>query len=106
MHGQQNDKYTEMHGQQNDKYTEMHGQQNDKYTEMHGQQNDKYTELHGQQKVKQSLYYLHAIWWMVQNQEASHVCSVFHPLLIFSVFGSKPPLGTHIFCVLTNSKTP
>ena len=39
MHGQQNDKYTEMHGQQNDKYTEMHGQQNDKYTEMHGQQN-------------------------------------------------------------------
>jgi len=32
-----------MHGQQNDKYTEMqHGQQNDKYTEMqHGQQNDK-----------------------------------------------------------------
>jgi hypothetical protein len=37
MHGQQNDKYTEMHGQQNDKYTEMHGQQNDKYTEMHGQ---------------------------------------------------------------------
>ena len=28
MHGQQNDKYTEMHGQQNDKYTEMHGQQN------------------------------------------------------------------------------
>jgi len=24
MHGQQNDKYTEMHGQQNDKYTEMH----------------------------------------------------------------------------------
>jgi hypothetical protein len=30
-----------MHGQQNDKYTEMHGQQNDKYTEMHGQQNAK-----------------------------------------------------------------
>jgi hypothetical protein len=30
-----------MHGQQNDKYTEMHGQQNDKYTEMHGQQNSK-----------------------------------------------------------------
>jgi hypothetical protein len=30
----------------------MHGQQNDKYTEMHGQQNDKYTEMHGQQKVK------------------------------------------------------
>jgi len=28
MHGQQNDKYTEMHGQQNDKYTQMHGQQN------------------------------------------------------------------------------
>jgi hypothetical protein len=28
MHGQQNDKYTEMHGQQNDNYTEMHGQQN------------------------------------------------------------------------------
>ena len=41
-----------MHGQQNDKYTEMHGQQNDKYTEMHGQQNDKYTEMHGQQNVK------------------------------------------------------
>jgi hypothetical protein len=39
MHGQQNDKYTEMHGQQNDKYTEMHGQQNDKYTEMRVQQN-------------------------------------------------------------------
>ena len=30
----------------------MHGQQNDKYTEMHGQQNDKYTEMHGQQNVK------------------------------------------------------
>ena len=30
-----------MHGQQNDKYTEMHGQQNDKYTEMHGQQTSK-----------------------------------------------------------------
>ena len=41
-----------MHGQQNDKYTEMHGQQNDKYTEMHGQQNDKYTEMHGLHKVK------------------------------------------------------
>ena len=52
MHGQQNDKYTEMHGQQNDKYTEMQGQQNDKYTEMQGQQNDKYTEMHGQQNDK------------------------------------------------------
>ena len=52
MHGQQNDKYTEMHGQQNDKYTEMQGQQNDKYTEVHGQQNDKYTEMHGQQNDK------------------------------------------------------
>ena len=52
MHGQQNDKYTEMQGQQNDKYTEMHGQQNDKYTEMHGQQNDKFTEMHGQQNDK------------------------------------------------------
>ena len=41
MHGQKNDKYTEMHGQQNDRYTEMHGQQNDRYTEMHGQQNAK-----------------------------------------------------------------
>jgi hypothetical protein len=41
-----------MHGQQNDKYTEMHGQQNDKYTEMHGKQNDKYTEMHGQQNIK------------------------------------------------------
>jgi hypothetical protein len=30
----------------------MHGQQNDKYTEMHGQQNDKYNEMHGQQNVK------------------------------------------------------
>ena len=28
MHGQKNDKYTEMHCQQNYKYTEMHGQQN------------------------------------------------------------------------------
>ena len=46
MHGQQNDKYTEMHGQQNDKYTEMHGQQNDKYTEMHGQQNFKKNCIH------------------------------------------------------------
>ena len=45
MHGQQNDKYTEMHGQQNDKYTEMHGQQNDKCTEMHGQQNVKIRQL-------------------------------------------------------------
>jgi hypothetical protein len=34
-----------MHGQQNDKYTEMHGQQNDKYTEMHGKQNKKYSVL-------------------------------------------------------------
>jgi hypothetical protein len=34
MHGQQNDKYTEMHGQQNDKYTEMHGQQNAKKSNM------------------------------------------------------------------------
>ena len=33
----------------------MHGQQNDKYTEMHGQQNDKYTEMHGQQNVKTKL---------------------------------------------------
>jgi len=41
-----------MHGQQNDKYTEMHGQQNDKYTVMHCQQNDKYTLMHGQQNVK------------------------------------------------------
>ena len=32
----------------------MHGQQNDKYTEMHGQQNDKYTEMHGQQNVKKN----------------------------------------------------
>jgi len=54
MHGQQNDKYTEMRGQQNDKYTEMHGQQNDKYTEMHGQQNDKYTEMHGQQNIEKT----------------------------------------------------
>jgi hypothetical protein len=30
----------------------MHGQQNDKYTEMHGHQNDKYTEMHSQQNVK------------------------------------------------------
>ena len=45
-----------MHGQKNDKYTEMHGQQNDKYTEMHGQQNDKYTEMHGQQNVKKNIY--------------------------------------------------
>jgi hypothetical protein len=34
----------------------MHGQQNDKYTEMHGQQNDKYTEMHGQQNVKKNIY--------------------------------------------------
>ena len=33
----------------------MHGQQNDKYTEMHGQQNDKYTEMHGQQNVKKKV---------------------------------------------------
>jgi ribosomal protein S4 len=45
MHGQQNDKYTEINGQQNDKYNEMHGQQNDKYTEMHGQQNIKIRSL-------------------------------------------------------------
>ena len=57
MHGQQNDKYTEMHGQQNDKYTKLHGQQNDKYTEMHGQQNDKYTKMHGQQNVSQKTKY-------------------------------------------------
>jgi hypothetical protein len=30
----------------------MHGQQNDKYTEMHRQQNDNYTEMHGQQNIK------------------------------------------------------
>ena len=47
-----------MHGQQNDKYTEMQGQQNDKYTEMHGQQNDKYTVMHGQKKVKISVVYV------------------------------------------------
>jgi len=58
MHGQQNDKYAEMHGQQNNKYTELHGQQNDKYAEMHGQQNNKYTEMHGQQNVK-NLYFSH-----------------------------------------------
>ena len=45
MHGQQNDKYTEMRGQQNDKYTETHGQQNGKYTKMHGQQNVKICEI-------------------------------------------------------------
>jgi len=50
-----------MHGQQNDKYTEMHGQQNDKYTEMHSQQNDKYTEMHGQQNVKK------LFWWLVEE---------------------------------------
>ena len=33
----------------------MHGQQNDKYTEMHGHQNDKYTEMHGQQNLKKML---------------------------------------------------
>jgi hypothetical protein len=38
----------------------MHGQQNDKYTEMHGQQNDKYTEMHGQQNVKNSHYVKHS----------------------------------------------
>ena len=35
----------------------MHGQQNDKYTEMHGQQNDKYTEMHGQSNVKKPAKY-------------------------------------------------
>jgi len=44
-----------MHGQQNNKYTEMHGQQNNKYNEMHGQRNNKYTEMHGQQNVKKKL---------------------------------------------------
>ena len=38
----------------------MHGQQNDKYTEMHGQQNDKYTEMHGQQNVKKKFVLFHA----------------------------------------------
>ena len=65
MHGQQNDKYTEMHGQQNHKYTEMHGQQNDKYTEMHGQQNHKYTEMHGQQNV--TTY--KCICWYISNHK-------------------------------------
>jgi hypothetical protein len=59
MHGQQNDRYTEMNGQQNDKYTDMHGQQNDRYTEMHGQQNDKYTEMHGKQNVKRKILISH-----------------------------------------------
>ena len=63
MHGQQNDKYTEMHGQQNGKYNEMHGQQNDKYTEMHGQQNDKYTEMHGQQNIKNCTDCLKLLWY-------------------------------------------
>ena len=36
----------------------MHGQQNDKYTEMQGQQNDKYTEMHGQQNLKK----IYEIW--------------------------------------------
>ena len=37
----------------------MHGQQNDKYTEMHGQKNDKYTEMHGQQNVKICNIFMH-----------------------------------------------
>jgi hypothetical protein len=40
-----------MHGQQNDKYTEMHGQQNDKCTEMHGQQNVKIRQLGIEKKI-------------------------------------------------------
>ena len=37
----------------------MHGQQNDKYTEMQGQQNDKYTEMHGQQNVRTYSVYIY-----------------------------------------------
>ena len=36
----------------------MHGQQNDKYTEMHAQQNDKYTEMHGQQNIKKGWLFI------------------------------------------------
>ena len=61
-----------MHGQQNDKYTEMHGQQNDKYTEMHGQQNDKYTEMNGQQNVKS---------FMISCTHALELCCYFTYLL-------------------------
>ena len=66
-----------MHGQQNDKYTEMHGQQNDKYTEMHGQQNDKYTEMHGQQNVKGNLLYL------IRRQQYNSTLSMTHNVLRF-----------------------
>ena len=41
----------------------MHGQQNDKYTEMHGQQNDKYPEMHGQQNIK--IYSCCQFFWKI-----------------------------------------
>ena len=58
MHGQQNDKYTEIHGQKNDKYTEMHSQQNDKYTEMHGQQNVKINFLLGRLSLVLKIWFI------------------------------------------------
>ena len=45
----------------------MHGQQNDRYTEMHGQQNDKYTEMHGQQNVKKILYVSFICYWLTRK---------------------------------------
>ena len=42
----------------------MHGQQNDKYTEMHGQQNDKYSEMHGQQNIKKTIIAVVLKWSM------------------------------------------
>ena len=59
-----------MHGQQNDKYTEMQGQQNDKYTEMHGQQNDKYTEMHGQQNIKKKILTVYKILYFEHSVSA------------------------------------
>ena len=57
MHGQQNDKYTEMHGQQNDKYTEMQGQQNVKKINCNNSPtNARYLYLHSSVTLKRKYY--------------------------------------------------
>ena len=73
-----------MHGQQNDKYTEMHGQQNVKYTEMHGQQNDKYTEMHGQQNVKNAITCMNVI---LLHRDHRHVS--FTHVAVFRVVSAR-----------------
>ena len=69
-----------MHGQQNDKYTEMHGQQNDKYTEKHDLQNDEYTEMHGQQNIKIRCHLLYLLYFLDTQHVSGINMSIFRSL--------------------------